>query len=76
MKTQGTAESAAPAPTPSGAPVNHTANSASTGNWKPQVHFAWDVVLDVYLGDKQTGGERAGFPEFYRAAVDGELQFS
>lgn len=59
---------------PSGAP---TAPTLTTGSWKPKVHFIWDTILNMYLGEdakKTAVKDKAPFQEFYRVTVDGERQ--
>jgi DNA polymerase phi len=44
------------------------------GNWKPQVHFIWDIILDQLLSTpKSPNASRASFQEFFRLVVDGSL---
>ncbi|KAG5647160.1 hypothetical protein DXG03_001115 [Asterophora parasitica] len=48
---------------------------AATGNWKPQLHFAWDVILEQLLpGPNSTQPARGSFQEFFRIVVDGLLE--
>jgi DNA polymerase phi len=58
---------------PSGQPVNQT-STLTTGSWKPQVHFIWDVILDTYFKNVASSGlkDKASFQEFYRVTIDGE----
>ena len=40
--------------------------------WKPQVHYAWDVLLDELLPAEGSGKTPKGsFQEFFRIVVDG-----
>jgi hypothetical protein len=50
------------------------ASSASTGSWKPQLHFVWSIILESYFpkGDAQSTGEKAPFQDFFRVVVDGQ----
>ncbi|EJD46060.1 hypothetical protein AURDEDRAFT_63592 [Auricularia subglabra TFB-10046 SS5] len=45
----------------------------SGGNWKPQLHFAWDVILDAYYppaSDEKRGEELSSVQDFFRIVVD------
>ncbi len=49
--------------------------STSTGSWKPQLHFVWTIILDLYYPQQL---ERSGYPaghapfqDFFRVLVDG-----
>jgi DNA polymerase phi len=56
---------------PSGAPVTQT---LTTGSWKPQVHFIWDIIMDTYFAQDDKSAslkDKASFQEFYRITVDG-----
>ena len=45
--------------------------------WKPQVHYAWDVLLDELLPAEGSGKTPKGsFQEFFRIVVDGTLVLS
>ncbi|KAF8061577.1 DNA polymerase phi-domain-containing protein [Lyophyllum atratum] len=47
---------------------------ASTGNWKPQLHFVWDTILEQLLpGPNSTQSPRGSFQEFFRIVVDESL---
>ncbi|RDB24111.1 DNA polymerase V [Hypsizygus marmoreus] len=47
---------------------------ASAGNWKPQLHFVWDIVLDQLLpGPNSAKPPRGSFQEFFRIVVDESL---
>ncbi|PCH38454.1 hypothetical protein WOLCODRAFT_115513 [Wolfiporia cocos MD-104 SS10] len=44
------------------------------GSWKPQIHFAWDLLLDALLSNPASERTAQGsFPEFFRIAVDESL---
>jgi hypothetical protein len=45
----------------------------STGTWKPQLHFVWDILLDCILPTSATAStHKAGsVQEFFRIVVDG-----
>jgi len=46
--------------------------TASAGTWKPQLHFVWDIILDLLLpGPNSTTPPRGSFQEFFRVVVDG-----
>lgn len=49
---------------------------SALGNWKPQVHFIWDIILDQLLGDRSSNSSGASFKEFFRVVVDGLLHFT
>jgi DNA polymerase phi len=45
-----------------------------TGNWHPQLHFAWDIVLDECIESTKAGlhdSTSAHFMDFWKVAVDG-----
>ncbi|KAI9736821.1 MAG: DNA-directed DNA polymerase [Claussenomyces sp. TS43310] len=46
-----------------------------TGNWNPQLHFVWNLVLDQYIEDAKAAGDDAGlkFMNFWKVAVDENL---
>ncbi|KAF8843637.1 hypothetical protein BDN67DRAFT_945267 [Paxillus ammoniavirescens] len=49
-------------------------SNANTGSWKPQLHFAWDIIFDRLLppsGSKQP--TQGSFREFFRIVVDESL---
>lgn len=48
-----------------------TGSKPALGNWKPQIHFVWDVILDRLLSSKSTNASKASFQEFFRVVVDG-----
>lgn len=51
---------------------NEEGPKSSPGNWKPQVHFVWDVILDQLLSSsKSAHPTTAPFQEFFRVVVDG-----
>ncbi|KAG8853507.1 DNA-directed DNA polymerase [Tulasnella sp. 330] len=41
-------------------------------DWKPQPHFAWDIVITEYLRQDGTKAENSTIHDFFRVAVDGE----
>lgn len=49
------------------------AAKSAFGNWKPQVHFAWDIILDQLLFDRTPSETtKLSFQEFFRVVVDGK----
>lgn len=44
-----------------------------TGNWHPQLHFVWDIVLDEFTGDSkvEVHDSRDNFEDFWKVVVDG-----
>ncbi|KAJ9097366.1 hypothetical protein QFC19_006834 [Naganishia cerealis] len=52
-----------------------TGVNITTGSWKPQPHFVWDVLLDIYF--KRDGAadiqDKTPFQEFFKAVVDETL---
>lgn len=44
---------------------------SSTGVWKPELHYVWDIILNRYLSHS---GSDSSFQDFYRIVVDGALQ--
>lgn len=50
----------------------------SSGSWKPQLHFAWNIILDLYFPSQgveaasESVKDRAPFHELFRVVVDGE----
>lgn len=54
---------------------DHT--KAPSGAWKPQLNFAWDVILDQLLpGPNATKSSKGSFQDFYRVVVDGKCSIS
>lgn len=50
--------------------IDKEVESKKSANWKPQLHFVWDVILDQLLDNPEsTAGT---FQEFFRVVVDGE----
>ncbi|KAG6841689.1 hypothetical protein C0991_008327 [Blastosporella zonata] len=46
----------------------------TTGNWKPQLHFVWDTLLEQLLpGPNSSQSPRGSFQEFFRIVVDESL---
>lgn len=65
----------AEASVPSGAPMTQV-STLTTGSWKPQVHFIWDTILDLYFRkDASTTGlkDKSPFETFYKVTVDETL---
>lgn len=69
---QETNDSAEPNAQPNGAPL--TGVNITTGSWKPQPHFVWEILLDIYFPrDGSTSiQDKTPFQEFFKAVVDGE----
>ncbi|TIB82805.1 hypothetical protein E3Q22_00072 [Wallemia mellicola] len=46
-----------------------------SGVWKPQLHWIWPQILDIYFSDQQNDAykSRAPFQEFYRHCIDESL---
>lgn len=47
----------------------------ATGNWNPQLHFVWSMVLEQYapsLADKKSKQAVTDFKSFWKVAVDGQ----
>ncbi|KAG6821076.1 hypothetical protein H0H93_007235 [Arthromyces matolae] len=48
--------------------------TAATANWKPQLHFVWDVILTQLLpGPNSSHSPKGSFQEFFRIVVDESL---
>ncbi|KAG7092382.1 hypothetical protein E1B28_008739 [Marasmius oreades] len=48
--------------------------NSSTGSWKPQLHFAWDIILDTLIPSSNLETQKkSNFPEFFRIVVDENL---
>ncbi|KAG6831186.1 hypothetical protein H0H92_012326 [Tricholoma furcatifolium] len=46
----------------------------TTGNWKPQLHFVWDIIIEQLLpGPNSALSPRGSFQEFFRIVVDESL---
>lgn len=46
----------------------------STGSWKPQLHFVWDMILDSYFSTKSTMSPgQAPFEALFHTVVDESL---
>ncbi|KAJ8078693.1 DNA-directed DNA polymerase [Marasmius tenuissimus] len=44
------------------------------GSWKPQLHFIWDVILNILLPVSDPDAQKkSNFPEFFRIVVDEAL---
>ena len=57
---------------------NDTDRANQMGNWSPNLHFAWDVVIATLLDQRDVAhpknkkqGHRIAFEEFWKEAVDG-----
>lgn len=50
-----------------------TGVNITTGSWKPQPHFVWEVLLDIYFGRAGAADiqDKTPFQEFFKAVVDG-----
>lgn len=47
-------------------------SKAPSGTWKPQVNFAWDIILDQLLpGPNASKPPKGSFQDFFRIVVDG-----
>ncbi|KAI9056874.1 hypothetical protein FKP32DRAFT_1598752 [Trametes sanguinea] len=58
----------------SDADEDQEADVPKSGSWKPQVHFAWDMLLDEVLPKAESGrASKGSFPEFFRIVVDESL---
>jgi len=45
--------------------------------WKPQLNFAWDIILDQLLpGPNSQRPAKGSFQDFFRVVVDGESSAS
>ncbi|OCF44480.1 DNA polymerase phi subunit [Kwoniella heveanensis CBS 569] len=51
--------------------------ASTSGSWKPQLHFVWNIILDHYFpskaGSPTAGGTEAPFQDFFRVVVDESL---
>ncbi|KAH8117507.1 DNA polymerase phi-domain-containing protein [Phellopilus nigrolimitatus] len=45
----------------------------SAGPWKPQLHFVWDVILDILFAPEAASAPSGKFQDFYRIVVDETL---
>ena len=45
-----------------------------TGNWNPQLHFVWGLIVDQYVAGARAGDEGVAdeFEKFWKVAVDGK----
>lgn len=45
-----------------------------TGNWNPQLHFVWGLIMDQYVAGARAGDEGVAeeFEKFWKVAVDGK----
>ena len=44
-----------------------------SGTWKPQLNFAWGIILDQMLpGPNSQFAPKGSFQDFFRIVVDGE----
>jgi hypothetical protein len=45
--------------------------------WKPQLNFAWDIILDQLLpGPNSQRPAKGSFQDFFRVVVDGEFSLA
>jgi DNA polymerase phi len=45
----------------------------TSGGWKPQLHFVWDTILDLYFTEEIPAPSLGStFQDFFRIVVDGE----
>jgi DNA polymerase phi len=46
----------------------------ATGNWNPQLHFVWGLIVDQYVAGARAGedGVAEEFEKFWKVAVDGK----
>jgi len=52
-------------------------NKAPSGTWKPQLNFAWDIILDQLLpGPNSQRPAKGSFQDFFRIVVDGEFSLA
>jgi len=56
--------------------TDHEASKNSVGHYKPQLHFAWDVLLEHLLPTATPDSQKGMFVEFFRIVVDGSSTFS
>ncbi|GHJ85594.1 hypothetical protein NliqN6_1996 [Naganishia liquefaciens] len=58
---------------PNGAPS--TGVNITTGSWKPQLHFVWEILLDAYFAQDGFAAiaEKTPFQDFFKAVVDDTL---
>ncbi|ESK96903.1 dna-directed dna polymerase [Moniliophthora roreri MCA 2997] len=55
---------------------DHSGDQAkgTTGSWKPQLHFVWEVILDILLPTLDSEAQKkSNFSEFFRVVVDESL---
>ncbi|WWC68679.1 uncharacterized protein I206_102613 [Kwoniella pini CBS 10737] len=52
-------------------------STSTSGNWKPQLHFVWNIILEHYFpkkgGKTETITGEAPFQDFFRVVVDESL---
>ncbi|KAF9264758.1 hypothetical protein L218DRAFT_899775 [Marasmius fiardii PR-910] len=47
---------------------------SSTGSWRPQLHFVWDIIFDTVLPNSSPDGQKkSNFSDFFRIVVDENL---
>jgi DNA polymerase phi len=53
-------------------------NKLSTGSWKPQLHFVWDILLERLLPASGSSSEKknGSIQDFFRIVVDGKLELA
>ncbi|PWZ02752.1 hypothetical protein BCV70DRAFT_197003 [Testicularia cyperi] len=49
------------------------APSGSRSRWQTQIHFVWDLVLDIYFADAPAEAKLSSVPDFFRVVVDESL---
>lgn len=51
--------------------------ASRTRSWQPELHFAWDALIDQYFDHSELGPNigprKTNIHEFFRVTVDGEL---
>ncbi|WWD05770.1 hypothetical protein V865_003853 [Kwoniella europaea PYCC6329] len=55
---------------------DESVSASTSGNWKPQLHFVWNIILDHYFpksGEKSGNNGEAPFQDFFRVVVDESL---
>ncbi|KAK6907306.1 hypothetical protein I203_101296 [Kwoniella mangroviensis CBS 8507] len=55
---------------------DESVSASTSGNWKPQLHFVWNIILDHYFpkSDEKSGNNgEAPFQDFFRVVVDESL---
>ncbi|WWC60265.1 uncharacterized protein I303_102832 [Kwoniella dejecticola CBS 10117] len=56
---------------------DESVSTSTSGNWKPQLHFVWNIILEHYFpangGKIQSSNGEAPFQDFFRVVVDESL---